>query len=163
MDNNQEDDDASDPPETASTAITTTTAELQNQLKRAQRECRSLHAYNCELRDQIELMNAKLHLAKDFLYQNAATQTDIPGQQINVSVFSGSAIDSNNQRPNDDVNGGEEANENCQQQKKINFDLQSLLSDMKSDNLVNSDYTYDAVSKTYLSRSTGWYYYPVSI
>src|SRR5699024_5402875 len=106
----------------------------------------------------VELMNAKLHLAKKFLYQTASSQTDIhiPPSEINGRVFANCIMLSDEQQQQQKV--GDEVSEGQNPNSKLKSDLDDLLRDIKSS---NSDYTYDATSKTYYSRSTGWYYYPV--
>ena len=132
-------------------------ANLKTELKvrRLEKENHSLEAYNRELRDQVELMNAKLHLSKKFLYQNVESQTDIhiPPNEINGHVFSNCIMLPQESSSMDQDSVTSNAN------SKLKSDLDSLLNDIKSSS--NSDYTYDAASKTYYSRSTGWYYYPV--
>jgi len=135
------------------------TIELKSQLRRAKREIRSVETYNRELRDQVDLMSAKMHLAKKFLYQSVASQTDIhiPPNEMNSRVFASCIMLPDGCDSQTDV-GDDSSNRD---QQKIKFDLDSLLRDMKSSG--SSDYTYDPASKTYYSRSTGWYYYPVSV
>src|SRR4051794_12750549 len=66
-----------------------TRAELENRVKRAEKSLHTLEAYNHQLREELELMNAKAHLAKRYLQQNVATQTDIhiPTAEMNGRVF----------------------------------------------------------------------------
>lgn len=88
-------------------------------------------------------MNAKLNLAKNYLFASTAVQTDvhISKDEANNQVFSKCImLDA----------------ETSSSDKKSELD--NFLKDMKN---ASDDYEYDAASKTYYSRSTGWYYYPV--
>ena len=129
--------------ETSSEEITSDQRTLQQKFNRLEKENQSLTSYNSDLRDQVKLMNAKLNLAKNYLFSSAAVQTDIhiPKNEVNNQVFSKctmlDAITSSDKKS----------------------DLDSFLNDIKT---ANADYEYDAVSKTYYSRSTGWYYYQES-
>lgn len=129
--------------ETSSEVTTTEQKILQQKLDRLEKENRSLTSYNEDLRDQVKLMNAKLNLAKNYLFASAAVQTDIhiPKDKTNGQVFS-TCIKVDAETSSSDLKS----------------DLDSFLKDIKS---ASEDYEYDAASKTYYSRSSGWYYYPV--
>ncbi|KAJ6219489.1 hypothetical protein RDWZM_005301 [Blomia tropicalis] len=123
----------------------------QRHIERIEKENRSLVAYNEELCDQIKLMNAKLQLAKNFLYQSVSTQTDvhIPISDINSHVFTNCIM-----IPDNDF----KCDTNEQSNQNLKSDLDQLLNEMKASG--DSDYRYDPKSKTYYSISTGWFYYP---
>lgn len=129
--------------ETSPEVTATEQKTLQHKLDRLEKENRSLTSYNEDLRDQVKLMNAKLNLAKNYLFASAAVQTDIhiPKDEINSQVFSKCIMS--------------DAETSISDKKS---DLDSFLKDIKS---ASEDYEYDAASKTYYIRSSGWYYYPV--
>lgn len=105
---------------------------LQRRLAKIENEYSSLSRYNQQLIEQNQLMNAKLHLAKQFLYRSVSTQTE-PEQA-----------------------GDSEVEDS---RKRIHSELNEFLKDIQSN---SQDYVYDQSTNTYYSQSTGWFYYPVS-
>ena len=147
-------------------------SELQSSLQRAEKMNRSLETYNRELRDKVDLLNAKFHLAKKFLYQTVSTQTDIhiPTMEMNGRVFLDYImVSEKNSAPATTTTIINHSQNDQKSQEKLKLELDSLLNDMKSSSAAvaaaaaTSDYTLiDHDTKTYFSPSTGLYYYAQS-
>ncbi|XP_054159820.1 angiogenic factor with G patch and FHA domains 1-like [Oppia nitens] len=106
-----------------------------------------------QLREELKLLSAKLLLHENVVNcvtNSVATQTDLTliDSQLNVCI--------NCQKP---MNSSNDWRQNSQNK---NTKISDLVRETAQEVVANNDYVYDEKSKTYYSRSTGWYYYPES-
>jgi hypothetical protein len=121
--------------------------------------------FNNELRNQLELLSAKLHLHQNLIKtisHSVETQTDIslineqniPIDQLVCShcskLNSNQTIESNSWKQNCEKNN-----------RRISELVRETAEEVELKNSCHNDYYYDQKSKTYYSRSSGWYFYPV--
>lgn len=126
---------------------------LKKLVVKIQRERDQSMKYNKELRNQIELLNAKLHVHQRLnkaTFSDAQTQTDF--DEMNFR-FSNSTQSNSNSKDESWKSKSERSNTR----------IADLVKEAAENVLVLSDYIYDENSKTYYSRSSGWYFYPVNL
>jgi len=122
--------------------------------------------YNNELRNQLELMSAKLHLHQNVIKtitNSIAIQTDltlISEKDVNDSTICCRCFKSMSSSQSEN-NQTIDSNSWKQKSEKNNTRISDLVRETAQEVVSTNDYCYDEKSKTYYSRSSGWYYYPV--
>ena len=126
---------------------------LKKLVVKVERERDQSMKYNQELRNQIELLNAKLHVH----------------QQLNKATFSDGQTQTDFDEMNFRFSNSTQSNSNSKDEswksksERSNTRIADLVKEAAEDVVVLSDYIYDENSKTYYSRSSGWYFYPVNL
>ena len=119
-------------------------------VSRLLRENKKLVKFNEDLRQQVELLTAKLliHQRVDRKsYASKAVQTtEMTGSNERIVIATSSSISEDN------VKGWQSTNDKRS--------IAELVTEVAEQNVSSNDYIYDAKTKTYSSRSTGWYFYP---
>ena len=125
--------------------------------------------YNEDLRDQLKLLSAKLHLHQSVIKtisSSVETQTDLT---LFSDSFSENLLCSKCKQHLDSCDKSEDSKDwkqNCvtngaTNRTKISDLVRETAEEVSQKNDFENDYLYDEKSKTYYSRSSGWYYYPV--
>ena len=123
--------------------------------------------YNTKLREDMKLLSAKLHLHQNIIEaatSSVATQTENTSDNDNdndvkqLCDYCKKLVNSCDK--NDDSKDWKKNSVN--NTTKISDLVREIAEEVVQKNEFENDYLYDEKSKTYYSRSTGWYYYPVS-
>ncbi|KAI1296733.1 Angiogenic factor with G patch and FHA domains 1 [Halotydeus destructor] len=127
---------------------------MEKDVRRLQKENEKLLRVNEDLRQQVELLTAKLHLHQKIgsvsVVHSKSTQTasSITESSKEISQVNSNKSSNLGQEKGWLSNGNDTAN------------VADLVRAAASEQVSINDYEYDEASKTYHSRSTGWYYYP---
>lgn len=120
---------------------------------RLRRENKKLSKYNQELLDQIEVLTAKLHIHQRIdksSFTSSSCQTEVSFRAYVKCPFCEQSV------PEAPSTSAPKGWQNGDSDKSI----AELVKEVATENVTANDYVYDEVSKTYASKSTGWYYYP---
>ncbi|CAG2176321.1 unnamed protein product [Oppiella nova] len=138
-------------------------------IERLLREKEISTKYNNDLRHELSILSAKLHLHQKVITKDTIsveTQTELslmsPYVTNNSSVCGKCchAITSCGDVNSDVINDWKQNSET--KNTRISDLVRETAQEVVTNNDFQNDYVYDQKSKTYYSRSSGWYYYPDS-
>lgn len=130
---------------------------MSKDVLRVERENTKLVKYNEDLRQQVELLTAKLYLHQKVdkaVFSSTSSQTDISFDKW-VSGCPYCKPQGPSAVPKSEPEKGWTKNG-----QNATLSVADMVRAAAEETQTSSDYVYDSKTKTYRSRSTGWYYYP---